>query len=495
MTRRSPKVALLIVGILAMTGCGARVDDGLRQAAADAALGRGGTGTNSQTGGEIGDGSTGGTTGSTGGTTTGAVTTGGATGGTTGTTTGATGGTSGAGSTTGGSSTTGAPPGGNGGSTDVGVTATSITVGNIADASGPVPGLFKGAIVGTQAYFAKINSEGGVYGRKIRVNFGDGQLDCGQNKAQTQARVGSVFAFVGSFSLYDDCGAQVLQQHLEVPNVSNALGAVTQKMKSNYSTAPLGGGWRTGPLMYYKANAPFKDRFTSIGAIYAGVGTGPTIWKNTKAAIAAVGGKVVHDESYGATDTDFTGAVIRMRSAGVRMIYINTTDGATTARFVNAVRGQNVDWPIVFGATAYDSNFLSQARANAEGVYDDQQFAMFFNPDEATRIPAVGEFQKWMNLVDRNQTKDIFALYGWTSAQLFVQALKKAGPKATRKSLYSALNTITNFTGDGLMAASNPAGKKPATCWLLTQVKNGKFVRLTPPNAFRCDGTYYVNKG
>lgn len=494
MTRRSPKVALLIVGILAVTGCGARVDDSLRQAAADEALGRN-TGTNSQTGGEIGEGSTGGSTGSTGGTTTGAVTTGGATtGGTTGGTTGATGGTTGAG-TTGGSSTTGAPPGGSGGSTDVGVTATSLTVGNIADASGPVPGLFKGAIVGTQAYFAKINSEGGVFGRKIRVNFGDSQLDCGQNKAQTQARVGSVFAFVGSFSLYDDCGAQVLQKHLNVPNVSNALGPVTQKMKSNYSTAPLGNGWRTGPLMHYKTTAPFKDRFTSIGAIYAGVGTGPTIWKNTKAAIAAVGGKVVHDESYGATDTDFTGAVIRMRSAGVRMIYINSTDGATTARFVNAARGQNVDWPIVFGATAYDSNFLKEAGANAEGVYDDQQFAMFFNTDEAARIPAVGEFQKWMDRVDKGQTKDIFALYGWTSAQLFVQALTKAGPKATRKTLYDALNTITSFNGDGLLAPANPAGKKPATCWLLTQVKNGKFVRVTPSTGFRCDGTYYVNKG
>ena len=222
MTRRSPFVALAIAAVLTATGCGARVSDSLRQQAADQALGRGGSGTSAQGGsgtsaqgdGSTGGGTTGGTTaGTTGGSTGLLGTTGGTTAGTTGgttggTTAGSTGGTTGAttGGTTGG--TTGSP-GNNGGTTDVGVTATSITVGNIADASGPVPGLFKGAIVGTQAYFAMINSQGGVNGRQIKVDFGDSQLDCGQNKALTQARIDKVFAFVGSFSLYDDCGTQV----------------------------------------------------------------------------------------------------------------------------------------------------------------------------------------------------------------------------------------------------------------------------------------------
>jgi ABC-type branched-subunit amino acid transport system substrate-binding protein len=458
---RSPLVALALAGLVALTGCGARVSDDLRQSAADQALGRGsGTASGSGTG-----------TSGTSGTTTGGSTTGGSTGGTTGSTTAA---------------------GGNGGATDVGVTANSITVGNVADASGPVPGLFKGAIIGTQAYFAMVNSQGGVNGRMINVNFGDSQLDCGQNKAQTQSRINSVFAFVGSFSLYDDCGTQVLSQHTDIPDVSNALGQDTGKLKSNYSTAPLGAGWRTGPFEYYKKT--FGDKFSHIGAIYANVGTGPTIWNNTVKAVNHTGGHVDRAEPYGATDTDFTGAVIRMKSAGVQMVFVNTTDGATTSRFVNALKGQpgSKDWPIIFGGTSYDSNFLKQSGSNAEGVYDDQQFAMFFNPDEAARIPAVGQFQTWMNRVDKNQTKDLFAVYGWTSAQLFVEALKKAGPKATRKSLITALNTFTNFNGGGLLAPANPAGKKPATCWLLAQVKNGAFQRLMPSNGFQCTGTYYA---
>ena len=78
------------------------------------------------------------------------------------------------------------------------------------------------------------------------------------------------------------------------------------------------------------------------------------------------------------------------------------------------------------------------------------------------------------------------------SAQLFVQALTKAGPKATRADVMKVLKTVTSFDADGLLAPANPAGKKPATCWILNVVKNGKFVRVdTPTDKFRCDGSYH----
>jgi ABC-type branched-subunit amino acid transport system substrate-binding protein len=493
-------MALVAVALLSVTACGARVDGALRRQAADAALGQGAVSSGSLAGTTTGSGTTGGGTG--GGSTTGGApatgTTGGTAAGTTGTTGAAATGTTGApvagGSSTGATAPTSAPapvpPGGNGGATDVGVTATSITLGNVADLSGPVPGLFKGAVIGTQAYFAKVNNEGGVFGRQLKLAIGDGQLDCGQNKAQTQGLVPKVFAFVGSFSLYDDCGADVLSQHKDIPDVHGALGPKSQVLASNFSVAPLGKGWRTGPLAYFKAK--FGARWGKIGSIYANVGTGPAIWANTARVIEATGGHVQRAIAYGATDTDFTSDVIQMRNAGVQLIYINTTDGATTARFVNAAKAQGVDWPIIFGGTAYDSNFLKQAGANAEGTYDDQQFAMFFNTDEASRIPAVAEFQKWTDLVaGKGETKDIFGVYGWSSAQLFVEALKKAGPKAKRADVMAALRSITSFDADGLLAPANPAGKKPATAWILTQVKNGKYVRVdTPATAYRNDGTY-----
>ena len=68
--------------------------------------------------------------------------------------------------------TTTAPPGDNGGATDVGVTATSITLANVSTVTGPVPGLFAGAVNGTQAYFAYQNSMGGINGRQLKLQVG-----------------------------------------------------------------------------------------------------------------------------------------------------------------------------------------------------------------------------------------------------------------------------------------------------------------------------------
>src|SRR6185437_10135720 len=60
-----------------------------------------------------------------------------------------------------------APSGGNGGATATGVTATEIKTATLYDGSGAAGGLNPGILRGVQAYYAYINSEGGVYGRKL----------------------------------------------------------------------------------------------------------------------------------------------------------------------------------------------------------------------------------------------------------------------------------------------------------------------------------------
>src|SRR5207253_3335634 len=90
--------------------------------------------------------------------------------------------------------------GASGGSSDVGVTADKITLGNVSLLTGPVPGLFKGAVSGTQAFFAYQNSLGGVCGRKLQLDPRDDNFDANQNKTQYQDAIGKDFGFVGSFS-------------------------------------------------------------------------------------------------------------------------------------------------------------------------------------------------------------------------------------------------------------------------------------------------------
>jgi ABC-type branched-subunit amino acid transport system substrate-binding protein len=184
-----------------------------------------------------------------------------------------------------------------------------------------------------------------------------------------------------------------------------------------------------------------------------------------------------------------------MRNRGVKMIYVIASDAPSFARIVSAARQQAVDWPILAGGIAYDEGFTKRAGAAAEGVYNDQQFAMFFNKEEAAVVPAVKDFQEWTNKVAPGEKLDLFAVYGWSEAQLFVQALLKAGAKAKRADVLAELRKVHTFDADGMLAPADPAGKKPPTCWLGAQVKDGKWVRMTPGKGYRCDGPYYYFKG
>lgn len=493
--RRSPVVPVLLAVALSLTACGSRLSDSQRAAAAGGNLAvQGGTGTG--TGGDTSTGTTGGA-GTTGGST--ATGTGGGTGGAAGS--GSTGAVAGTGGSSGGTGTGGssggtsgapAPAGGNGGAVDVGVTGDSITLGNISDLSGPVPGLFQGAVIGTQAYLAKVNSAGGVFGRQLKLKVGDGQLQCDENTRQHQALIPKVFALVGSFSLYDGCGANVLKANAGVPDIHNALASSALGLPNNFSVAPLVPGWRTGPLSYYKQK--YAEKFKHIGTLYANAGGGAATWAGCKEAIESLGGNIDYERGFQATETDFTADIVGMQRKGVQMVYVIASDAATFARLVTAARQQSVDWPLIAGGIGYDEGFVSRAGAAAEGVFNDQQFAQFFNKDEASRTPAVKDFQTWTNKVAPGEKLDLFAVYGWSSAQLFVKALTAAGPKAKRADVLAQLRKTASFDAEGLLAPANPASKKPPTCWLLAVVKGGKWVRVDPGKGYRCDGPYYYKK-
>lgn len=389
-----------------------------------------------------------------------------------------------------------APPGGNGGATDIGVTGTSVTFGNVSTLSGPVPGLFAGAVSGARAYFAYQNSLGGVFGRQLQLSSSDDQLDCGQNRARHLDQVTKVFAFSSSLSLFDNCGAEVLGRNPGVADVSLSFSAESGKLPNNFSIVPLVAGYRLGSLQYYKQK--FPQAVTSMATLYGNVGAAPQIWRNVKEAAESIGYRVVYERGYTAGETDFTADVIQMRNAGVQMLYFISADAATIARVANTAAQQQ--WkPQLFavgaGNASYDPAFLAQGGAAVEGMYADQAQALFFSPADARAIAGVALYQEWMRKIGQGKRMDLYSAWGWGQALLAVQALKAVGPRPTRAAFVQQLKRITTFDGGGMFAPTNPGGKVPATCYVVLRVEKGDYRRVdTPADRFRCDGAYYYVK-
>jgi ABC-type branched-subunit amino acid transport system substrate-binding protein len=468
----------IAVGALLLTSCGARLSP---QQLAQAIGSNGGTGLGSGSQGSSGTGGVG--AGATG---TAAGPAGGALGAGAGGGAGGAGGGGGAGSA--GPNT--APPGGNGGATDVGVTGNSITLGNVSTLTGPVPGLFAGAVNGTGAFFAYQNSQGGVFGRQLKLAASDDQFDCGQNKAQTQSDIPKVFAFVGSFSLFDNCGAQVITQTPAVSDVHVALSKDAQSEANGFSPSPLRNGAATGPFQYVKGVHP--DAIGLAGSLVGDVQSAKDAWVGEQATMQSLGYHFSYQRVYEPTETDFTADIVQMKSKGVKLVVLIAADVKGIARIQQAAQQQNWHPEVwLLGASAYDSTYNALAGSAGEGSLIYLPTAMYLGEDSGG-IPEVGQFQTWMHRTHPDANADLFAAYGWASARLFVQALQAAGPRATRATLQAALKNTHQFNANGFLAPGDPAGKGPPVCYLMVKVSGGHFSRVDdPPNAYRCDGTYF----
>jgi ABC-type branched-subunit amino acid transport system substrate-binding protein len=383
-----------------------------------------------------------------------------------------------------------APPGGNGGATDVAVTATSITVGTVADQTGPQPGLFDGDVAGVRAYFAYVNSQGGVYGRTLRTTVADSAIDCNATTNAYRSLVDKVFAYVGNLSVYDNCGAPVLKAHPKVPDVSFTLTNEHFDNPSTFSAQPTVAGARTGPQLAF-AEA-FPEVKGAVGAFVSQTDAAKANWAAEKQMLQSLGFNVVYEAIVPSTEVDFTRYVIGMRQAKVKMALLFSS-GAQDQKFINAAQAQGFNPPVIDAPAAlYDPSTAAAIGKAPTNVYSDLDTALYADPGEARRIPGVQLYQTWMAKTAPDQGLDFFSVVGWSEAELFVQALKKAGPRATRTGLIAALKATHSVDSGGLIASGDPGRNKPVACYLIAKYVQGAWVRWhSPATGFNCDKPYY----
>jgi ABC-type branched-subunit amino acid transport system substrate-binding protein len=376
-------------------------------------------------------------------------------------------------------------------SSTTGISAKTVTVGNVSIITGPVPGLFEGAPTGVKAYFAYINSKGGVNGRKLELNSKDDAFSGSQNATETAEAVSNDFAMVGSFSLFDGYGCKSLAADPAIPDVSVTLDPNAEALPNDFSAEPTVLGASLGPFQYYKKHYP-KD--TTIGAIVSDVSSAEDQFAGEEAAAKSLGYKIGYVDDVNPLESNFTTDVINMRNKGVNAVDLTALDWQDAAIFVQNAAAQGWKPGLIFSAgPVYADQFISHAGGPAatDGIMLGQGQALYLGQDQNS-VPADKLFIKYVKQVNSSWTPDLYTLFGWASAELFVQALQAAGKNPTRGEVIDQLKKITKFDASGLLSDANPAAKKPSGCYLMATVKNGQYVRVQPKSSgFTCDTTYF----
>jgi ABC-type branched-subunit amino acid transport system substrate-binding protein len=487
----------MIVGLIA-TACGARLPDDVQTKAQSAVLNptTGTTGVGTTTGGTDTTGGTGTPGGST--TTGGTNTTGGST---------TTGGTNTTGGTT---NTHGTKPGTTqtqaagpacGKGTDVGLTASDITIGTIADVTGPVSGLFQGAQQGMLSFANYVNStQGGICGHHVNVSFRDGGTNCTQTQNAASDLVNKVFAFVGSFALYDNCAVSVIKAHPTVPDIHVALDPAAETPSNHYDLTPGPLGYATGMFSYLAKKLGSKVQH--VGTIAEALPSALAKQRAITNAAKSAGWKFVYEQNEQPTNSNFVRDFISMCSQKHIQVFFTVTENAQNAStMIQNERQAGCPSNLVnVIPIAYDQAFTQAFGNNTspiEGLLGYNEYALFFNPDEAKQIPEVATFQEWFQRTYPNQPANLYAMYAWADGRMLQQAIENAGGTLNRKTVSTALKKIRNFTSNGMLAPATPSSKTEGPhCYIVWQFSHGAFHRIgTPPTSgptggFRCDGRF-----
>jgi ABC-type branched-subunit amino acid transport system substrate-binding protein len=379
-----------------------------------------------------------------------------------------------------------------------GITSSTVRVANVSTLA--IGGLFKGALVGTEAYANYVDSTGGINRRKITVDSADDGFSGAGNKQATQNALNNDFALVGGFSLQDNFGGLLLKANPGMPDVSVVLDQATNKLPNVFSAVPLNGGWEEGSLQYFKKK--FPGDADAVGTVVSDQASAQTDWAGEKYALEKVGYRVIYDPSVPVTQTDYTPNVIAMKNAGVKILFLDQLPQNYASAMLKNLAQQDFHPQVILGAANYSNDLVSAAGGPSavDGALVDMNTSLFLGQDEAG-IPAVGLFNKYVQKVSPGFKIDLFTLYGWLSAELFSQALKNAGSDPSRGSLLQALSKITSFSGNNIVAPNNPVAKTVGNCYLIAHVVNGGYERLDDPpissstKGYRCDYQYITPPG
>jgi ABC-type branched-subunit amino acid transport system substrate-binding protein len=384
-----------------------------------------------------------------------------------------------------------APSGGNGGATATGVTATTITVGNIASISGVVPGLTESAQQATEAWAAYVNSTGGICGRQVKVQPFDDGSDSSTNYADAEQACSSDFAMVGNASGFDD-GSATAVGSCGIPTMAAEVSTGAAGNTADIFGASPGNShyYPLGPGNYIKSLYP--NAIKHAAEIYLQVPATQEQAAHEIAANTSIGFAYTPAAGIPTTPTNANyGSIVQELQSNGTQYVSEYSDDDSAERLIEAMQQANfapqvVDWiseeytPAFAQQTSPESNGNLVAMTATDGYED------------ASANPGLQLMETWLNRVAPGYNHDIFAILAWSAGLAFEQAAKAVGPDLTRAALLTQLQGINNWTGDGVTPPTNIGQKVPSKCFYYEKIQNGAFQRVYPTaaNTYDCNSSY-----
>jgi branched-chain amino acid transport system substrate-binding protein len=317
---------------------------------------------------------------------------------------------------------------------DIGASDTEIKIGNTVAYTGPDYSLY---VKGMAAYFAKVNAEGGINGRKIKFFSYDDAYDPQKTVAQTRRLVeeDKVLLIFGSLGTATNDAIRGYLNEQKVPHLFLVSG-------DSRWDSPAEAPWSMGWLLSYRTEGRIYGQYVvqndpkgKVAVLYQNDALGKDALQGMKDGL---GGKVpiVAEVPYDLSDTSLLPQLQKLKASGADILF-----DASTPKFAPiAIREvAQIGWKpqhILLSIAANPDRVLKSAGFDISqgiltGYYVKDVSDPAFRDD-----PGVREWNVFAaKYLQPSERSAVWAAYGYSIAQTMMQVLKQCGNDLTRKNI------------------------------------------------------------
>jgi branched-chain amino acid transport system substrate-binding protein len=337
---------------------------------------------------------------------------------------------------------------------DTGATDTEIKIGNIIPYSGPASAY--GVIGKTEeAYFRKVNAEGGINGRKITFISYDDAYSPPKTVEQARKLVESdeVLMIFNSLGTPPNSAIQKYMNQKKVPQLFVATGATKWNDPKEF---PWTMGWQPN----YQSESTIYAKYilknkpdAKIAVLYQNDDYGKDYLKGFKDGLGAkAASMIVMEESYEVSEPTIDNHIVKLKSTGAD-VFFNITTPKFAAQAIK--KNAEIGWKPL--------HFLNNVSASIGSVIKPAGFdnAQDIISSNYLKDPTDQQWKNdkgmiaWNEFLDKYYPEanraDASVMYAYTVTQGLVHVLKACGDDLSRENIMKQAASIRDLELGGLL--------------------------------------------
>jgi branched-chain amino acid transport system substrate-binding protein len=319
-----------------------------------------------------------------------------------------------------------------------GVSKDLITIGTIQDLSGPLAGFGKQIRLGMMLRVDEINEQGGINGRKLKLEIEDSAYDPRKAVLAAQKLVNQdkIFAMVGHLGTAQNNAAMPVQFEKNVVNFMPVTAAREMfdpfhRLKFAFAAPYYDQMLTTLPRLVKEKSAK------KVCTIYQDDEFGLEVVRGAEAGLKTIGMELAERTSFKRGATDFSSQVARMKAAGCDFVVLGTIIRETIGTIGESRKtGFN---PTFFGSSAAYTDLIHRLGGKAmDGLYATMTVQNPYLDDASQPV----RFWATKYKTKFNEDPTVFSVYGYLIIDNFAKAASKAGANLTTDSFVKAMETM-----------------------------------------------------